>query len=270
MFIRLNHRTTALLMIAASLLLNGCTRSDAAKTSASATATEPGAAPSPSTTQTKGAGEQTSQLPNPPTMTEAQTTLSRIFRTALTVNARRQDSPIVVGDFNYDGSQDIAMVVKPARDKLETLNSPYAPWIVEDLSKVALPVDRNGVRVLPAKPGPTRIEENEELLLIVHGYEKSGWRNPQAQQTYLLRHAVGDGLSAEPLKKMLSDSAKQGSHIGIGGDVIREQMADGEGFIYWTGAKYAWYRKAEADGSRQKGSRMQKEAKPSTSRYRER
>jgi hypothetical protein len=243
MFIRSNHRTEALLVLAACLLLNGCTRSDAAKTSTSAATTGPGAAPSPTTTQTKGAAEPTSQLPDAPTMAEAQATISRIFRTSLTVNTHRQGGQIVVGDFNHDGSQDIAIVVKPTRENLQKLNSPYAPWIVEDLSKVTLPVDRNGVRVLPAKPGPTRIEENEELLLIVHGYEKRGWRNPQAQQTYLLRHAVGDGLSAEPLKNMLSDTAQQSSHIGIGGDVIREQMVDGAGFVYWTGAKYAWYRR---------------------------
>src|SRR4030095_6472151 len=98
------------------------------------------------------------------------------------------------------------------------------------------------VRVLPPKPGPVKIEENDELLVIVHGYQQSGWRNPQAQQTYLLRHAVGDSLEMQPLKNVLTGATKQNSHSRVGGDVIKEKVGDQEGFVYWTGAKYAWLR----------------------------
>jgi hypothetical protein len=32
----------------------------------------------------------------------------------------------------------------------------------------------------------------------------------------------------------------------IRGDVIRETLADTPGFIYWTGAKYAWFPTAQS------------------------
>ena len=99
------------------------------------------------------------------------------------------------------------------------------------------------MRVLPPKPGPVKIEENDELLVIVHGYQQSGWRNPQAQQTYLLRHAVGDGLQTQPIKNLLSEATREDFHRHIGGDVIQSKLAGEEGFVYWSGAKYVWYRK---------------------------
>ena len=239
-----------IVLSATSFLLSACTRSGQQNSGTSALAapvgepssppnrTSPPVAPTPDQTlQSSAAASST------PTLAEAQATVSRVFRASLNVSPQRQDHSVLVGDFNNDGSQDIAIVVKPVRGQLQSLNNPYAPWMVEDLLKVVLPVDRNGVRLLPPNPGPVRIEENDELLAIVHGYQKSGWRNPQAQQSYLLRHAVGDGLIAQPLKSVLGDPAKPSSHSNIGGDVIREKLADGEGFVYWTGAKYAWRRK---------------------------
>ena len=261
---RLNHRTIVLLffIVTASLLLKGCAKStqhNTAETStasaapsietSSATANRPGTTPPATSARLNETSQPTSEraVTTQPaaTLAEAQAAVSRIYRTALAVNTNRSGDPILVGDFNNDGSQDIAVIVKPAKGTLQRLNSSYAPWIVEDLSKIELPVERNGIRVLPPKPGPVKIEENDELLVIVHGYQQSGWRNPQAQQTYLLRHAVGDGLETQPLKGVMSDTAKQSIHSRVGGDVIKEKMADQEGFVYWTGAKYAWYRKKQ-------------------------
>jgi len=177
------------------------------------------------------------------TLAEAQAVLSRIYFTTLSVNTDRRDASFLVGDFNDDGSQDIAIITKPVKGTLPALNSAYAPWTVEDLSKIALPTERNGVRVLPPKPGPVKIEENDELLVIVHGYRQSGWRNPEARQTYLLRHAVGDGLQTQPMKNLLSEATREDFHRHMGGDVIQSKLAGEEGFVYWSGAKYVWYRK---------------------------
>jgi hypothetical protein len=215
--------------------------------SSPAAANRPGATSPATSAQSRETSQSTGEraAPTQPaaTLAEAQSAVSRIYRTALTVNTKRSDGPILVGDFNNDGSQDIAVIVKPVRGTLSTLNSPYAPWILEDLSKIELPVERNGVRVLPPKPGPVKIEENDELLVIVHGYQQSGWRNRQAQQSYLLRHAIGDNLETRPFKDVMMDSTKQSSHTRVGGDVIKARVADHEGFVYWTGAKYAWYKK---------------------------
>jgi hypothetical protein len=259
---RLNHRLIVLPLftVVSCLLLNACAKSSQSNTAGTSTASAaPLIEPSPATATRPGAtlptasaqSNQTSQpaperaatTPPAATLAEAQAAVSRIYRTALAVNTKRSGGPFLVGDFNNDGSQDIAVIVKPAKDSLQTLNNQYAPWIVEDLSKIDLPVERNGVRVLPPKPGPVKIEENDELLVIVHGYQQSGWRNPQAQQTYLLQHAVGDSLEMLPLKGVMSDATKQRSHSHVGGDVIKEKVANQEGFVYWTGAKYAWYGK---------------------------
>jgi hypothetical protein len=261
MFRYLNRTTfgSSVFIIVALLLLNACSgvgQNSSAKVSTTSAAPLNG--PSPATTQPRTAAaapgnqnqntaQQKSERPitaEPAvTMAEAQATVNRIYRTALTLNTNRPERSILVGDFNRDGSQDLAVIVKPVKDKLQTLNSPYAPWTVEDLSKINAPVERNGVRVLPAKSGPTRVEENDELLVIVHGYQESGWRNPQAQQTYLLRHAVGDVFETQPSTSMLNNAAQQASLNRTGGDVIKEEIANQPGFIYWTGAKYAWYRK---------------------------
>jgi hypothetical protein len=158
----------------------------------------------------------------------------------VTVDTGRGGSPFFVGDFNNDGSQDIAVIAKPAKGMLSTLNSEYANWTVEDVLKVALPVERNGVQVLPPKPAPVKIGQDDSLLIIVHGYQQSGWRNPQAQQTYLLKNAVGENMKTQPIKYALAGASETNPHVRINGDVIKETVAKKDGFIYWTGAKYAW------------------------------
>ena len=47
----------------------------------------------------------------------------------------------------------------------------------------------------PIKPEmpPLRVEENELLLAVIHGYGTQGWRDAQATQTYLLKNAAGVG-----------------------------------------------------------------------------
>ncbi|MEP6912202.1 MAG: FG-GAP repeat protein [bacterium] len=246
----------SLLIVASCLLVAACAKSGQHHTADSSTAS---AAPltSPAANQRgrtpPNTGAQTSETSRPTsepaattqlaaTLAEAKAAVNRIYRTSLAVNPNRNGGSILVGDFNNDGSQDIAVIVRPAKGTLETLNNPYAPWILEDLSKIDLPIERNGLRVLPPKPGPVKVEENDELLVIVHGYQQSGWRNPQAQQSYLLRHAVGDKLKTQSLKTMMGDVTRQSPHSHVGGDVIKEKVANKDGFVYWTGAKYAWYR----------------------------
>jgi hypothetical protein len=167
-----------------------------------------------------------------PTLAEVQGALARIYHDAVTLEAGR-GTPFVVGDFNGDDSQDIAVVVTPASGKLSSLNSEYASWLVGDPKKVLLPEVRGDVKVFPKRPEPVVVRQDDVLLAVIHGYQVEGWRNPAAAQTYLLRNAVGDEMQTRPARAAAGTG-------GLRGDVIWETLSGETGFIYWTGAKYAW------------------------------
>jgi len=63
----------------------------------------------------------------------------------------------VVGDFNGDGSEDLAVVVKPNETKLAEVNSEMANWILEDPKKIVLPSSSLAVPI-SNKPAPVRAE----------------------------------------------------------------------------------------------------------------
>jgi hypothetical protein len=148
----------------------------------------------------------------------------------------------ITGDFNGDDSQDIAIVVRPAKDKLEEINSEVANWIVEDPRKIVLPDPHKSVQKLPPAPEPVKVQPDNLLLTIIHGYEKDGWRNPEAKQAYLLDNAVGNSMVAKPLKDLQSAIGNK-NNLSKSGDVIKETLAGESGFLYWTGAKYAWHKR---------------------------
>ena len=130
-------------------------------------------------------------------------------------------TPFLIGDFNGDKSEDIAIVVKPAGNKLGELNSEYVNWILED--------PRQAAKIRPA------IKHNDLLLAVIHGIDREGWRNKMARQTYLLKNAVGNEFATQPgreLNKMLPR---------LRGDVIREKLDGTAGIIFWTGGRYAWH-----------------------------
>jgi hypothetical protein len=176
--------------------------------------------------------------PKPEEVREAAT---RVYKDAVAIDTGHQ--PVyIVGDFNGDGSEDIALVVKPAKNKLEEINSAVANWTVEDPRRVLLPDPNKTVQRLPQNPGPVKVQPDDLLLTIIHGYKDKGWRNPEARQAYLLDNAVGTSMTAAPLKDLLSAN---GNKTGVmrSGDVIKVTLAGEPGFIYWTGAKYAWHKR---------------------------
>src|SRR6266481_213867 len=61
----------------------------------------------------------------PPKPTEINDAVERIFKKAATSDTNSQQS-FVVGDFNGDGSEDIAVVVRPAQASLSEINSEVA------------------------------------------------------------------------------------------------------------------------------------------------
>ena len=195
-------------------------------------------APSASTTPQPTPGES-SELP-PPKPEEVRAVVTRVYKNAVAVEVNHQPAAIV-GDFNGDGSQDIAVIVRPAQDKLAEINSEVANWIIEDPRQVTLPDPRQSVQKIPTVSGPVKVQARDLLLTIIHGYKEAGWRNPEAQQAYLLSNAVGASMTAAPLNTL--QSATGNNRLSNGGDVITETLAGEHGFLYWTGAKYAWHKK---------------------------
>jgi hypothetical protein len=181
--------------------------------------------------------QKTAPLPRA-TITEATAAVERVYKDAVSVDAKLNPG-FTVGDFNGDGSQDIAVVVKPSKEKLADINHELASWMVRDPLSETLP--QLMVRRDPneSKPRPVITERDEALLAVIHGYGPTGWRNPEAQQTYLLKSAVGSNIKTETKKNLLKGSRDK--RPPLLGDVVSETIAGWTGFIYYTGATYAWY-----------------------------
>ena len=123
---------------------------------------------------------------------------------------------------------------------MTAINDAYANWIVGEPQKVALPQVHQNVKVLPKRPDPVRIEQDNLLLAVIHGYRKEGWRDPIASQTYLLKNAVGDEMKAQSAQDLLNTTPRGQTLPELRGDVIREKLSGTDGFIFWTGARYGW------------------------------
>jgi hypothetical protein len=182
--------------------------------------------------------EKALKLPTP-TQAEVRSAIARIYKDAVIVDANR----FVVGDFNGDGSEDVAVVVNPAMGTLAEINSEVANWILEDPQKVVLPDPHKTTQPLAPPPKPTHVDQSDTLLAVLHGYGPSGWRDPKSRQTYLLRNAVGSNLKTHPLADLLTASNSKAKLPKLRGDVISETIGEASGFLYYTGAKYAWYRR---------------------------
>jgi hypothetical protein len=170
-----------------------------------------------------------------PSASQVREVLSRIFGTAVEVAGEREPH-VIVADLNRDGSADMAIVVRARPQALSEINSEVASWIRVDIAppSAADPLHRAAVAA----------EAGEDLLAIVHGYGPPGWRHPQARQTFLLRHAAGKGMKPLPLRAIVP-RIKGAVPIG---DVITESLGEEEGFLFWTGARYAFHARG-ADGS---------------------
>ena len=181
-------------------------------------------------TEIKAVSAATPHPPNPPsaprpTEAEVRAAIQRTYADAVTLD-KTSSTPFIVGDFNGDDSEDIAIVVKPRNEKLSELNSEYVNWILEDPQHI--------------QQIAHDVKAKDTLLAVIHGREREGWRNDRARQTYLLKNAVGTEVTTESINQ-LRTSGEARALPQLWGDVIREKLNGSAGIIYWAGGKYAWH-----------------------------
>jgi hypothetical protein len=185
----------------------------------------------------------------PATRKDVADALSRVFGNALVPLVLDEASTLIQGDFNGDGSRDLAVLGKPnpAGNALTELNDALSNWEVEDPTKVALPDPTKRVQRLPAKPPRAIIEKSDSLLVILHGVGTDGWRDARARQAYVLKNNSSSELSRLP-KTRVRKPPHDRYFPALQGDVIGETLSAHTGIIYWTGAQYAFH----ADAPRKK------------------
>jgi len=174
---------------------------------------------------------QTQQVQNnlpPPDLKTVQEAVKRVFRDAAVIDTTQQPS-FITGDFNGDSSQDIAVVLKPAPDKLSAMNEDFRAWLLRD-----------PLGATESKTPRLRIAADDLMLAVIHGFGANGWRDPQATQTFLLKHVVGSGMAFHPLREF--SAANSGKKLPqLRGDLIGETLVGKPGYLYFNGADYAWY-----------------------------
>jgi hypothetical protein len=78
---------------------------------------------------------QANSTPAPPEVEEVANAIARVFGKSTRVD--QSGSPVfLMGDFNGDGSQDLAVVTKANDDALREINSELANWTLEDPHQV--------------------------------------------------------------------------------------------------------------------------------------
>jgi len=170
-----------------------------------------------------------------PEVDEVANAIARIFGKSARVD--QTSSPVfLVGDFNGDGSQDLAVVTKANDEALPEINNELANWTLEDPHAVAVPGSKTADQ--PLKPKAVKAERNDQLLVIIHGVGPQGWRNAEARQTFLLLNAAGINATLHTDAKLRESSLN--SSLPLRGDAISETVNGHHGLIVWTGAKYAW------------------------------
>src|SRR5689334_17118738 len=129
--------------------------------------------------------EASGSIPSAPASSaEVDAILRRNFGSG--VVSRTQEGSFVTGDFNGDGSQDLAVVVRFGRSKLDTINDPLSNWTIQDAAQAFLPSGSQRV-VFRTRGARTVVRPKEPLIAVVHGTGSQGWRDALARQTYLVR-----------------------------------------------------------------------------------
>ena len=204
----------------------------------------PDTPPPPTSTETQSITPlPPAPLPPPPTNLPAPTpqdvraAVERVYKDAVRLS---DGTPVfVVGDFNGDKVQDLAVVVTPVKEKFDELNSDVAPWRIRDPLSDSTPTPTIAVKPDEPPARPLITAGDTALLAIIHGYGPQAWRDPEARQTLLLKNAAGSPLSVQPQRAALA--AIKGTLPPLHGDVIKAALAGAAGFLYYDRSSYYWY-----------------------------
>lgn len=158
----------------------------------------------------------------------------RVFGAEIKVETARRPF-YLLGDFNGDGSSDIAVVV---RTKGGTKNLGQGivvlnPWQVA--TQAQNPVEESADEAAGEPAQDTSAAASTLALAVIHG-AKGGWNRAQPLAGYLLLDAVYDELrihEEQSRSTLLSDRS-------LKGDAIYTGTEDAGGVIYWDGKTYRW------------------------------
>ena len=162
----------------------------------------------------------------PAKATDVEAAVQRVFKGAVIVDPDYKSS-VLVGDFNGDTSQDLAVIVKPAPDKIAAMNE-HPVWLLRD------------PRVAYDPRAPLHVDKDDVLLAVIHGYGANGWRDPEATQTFVLKNVIGTDMRVQDGKEFVkNNSGKRIPHPN--GDLIGETLKGSAGYLYYSVASYSWY-----------------------------
>jgi hypothetical protein len=170
----------------------------------------------------------------PPTGAEVAQGLARAFGAAV---ERTRPARALVGDFNGDGLEDVAVPVRPQAGRIDELNDGLANWWVQD----ALHEPPQPERLPVGEPALAAVEPGDVLLAVIHGYGPHGWRDQRARQCYLVRNATGPPFEVRTRKSLERYVGPTPEGAPLPGEVILAAAGPRPGFVHWTGSRYRWH-----------------------------
>ena len=175
----------------------------------------------------------------PPTKAQVDEAFHRVFGDDLIAESDQGGghATFIVGDFNGDQFEDLAVIARPTPGKLDEVNNEFSNWTIQDADKAFIAPPGKAV-VVPPKQARPHVERDEKLLAIIHGIGPEGWRNPQARQAYIVKHAAATFEGTAP---SISQKAIRAMHLPIETEIIKEVRDNRKGFLFWTGGVYAWH-----------------------------
>jgi len=177
------------------------------------------------------------EAPQAAKLSEVEDAVKRVFKDAAILDPNYKPN-FLAGDFNGDSSQDLAVILKPAPGKLEEMNQEYPPWLLRD------------PRASQGRRQPLRIEKDETVLAVIHGYGVNDWRDRDATQTFVLKNVAGSDLRVESGKDFVA--ANTGRKLPRPqGDLIGETVNGTPGYLYYATSNYSWYDPKTFDGKQQ-------------------